>query len=65
MNMASAAARYSPTESAAITATHSARSAEIVFLEQRGDGVVEGLVAGQQRDEDGRVDAEDGLEDAQ
>ena len=39
-------------------------SAEMRLFEQRGDGVVEGLVAGEQRDDDGGVDAEYRFEDA-
>jgi len=62
--MASAAARYWPTAKAAITAMQRAISAEMP-LHQGGDGVVEGLVPGQQGDGDGGIHAENSLDDAQ
>ncbi len=34
------------------------------LFEQRGDGVIEGFVPGQQSDDDGRIEPEDGFENA-
>ena len=65
MNMASAAARFWPTHKAATTATQSARSAEMRFSSKRRKRVVEGFVTRQERDQDGGVNSEEGLEDAE
>jgi hypothetical protein len=66
MNMASAAARYSPTAKAATAATQIARSAEMRFSRSSpiADGAVEGLVARQQGQKNRRVDPENFAEQA-
>jgi hypothetical protein len=57
MNMASAAARYSPTASAAITANRQIR--RNVAFQQRRDRVAENPVAAKDRKNRGRIDPED------
>jgi hypothetical protein len=49
MSIASAALRYRPTASAAITVMHSAISRQGALFERRGDEIVEVLVAREQR----------------
>ena len=64
MNMASAAARYWPDASAAITATQIARSAEILRCSSPEIGGEERAIAGDQRQDGRRIDAGDGSESA-
>ena len=67
MNIASAAARFSPIASAAIAAITIAKSAEIFRVEELGDRAVERLIPGQDRQDDRGVNSEDGdrIEDSE